>query len=392
MTTHRRATGDENWDHWANSWRIRPGTVYLNHGSFGPAPISVREAQHRWHEELQSQPMDFFVRQYEPAWLAARESLAKFVGAAPENLIFAENATAAMNLVAANFPLKPDTEVLLTDHEYKAVERIWRRACLRAGCDPPRIVTLPSPIQSAEEVVATLFAATTSRTRLLIVSHITSPTAITFPVHAICLEARRRGIAVCLDGPHALGQLPLTLDALACDFYAASGHKWLSAPFGSGFLYVSPQHQPRMHPLELSWGRIPPAQPDQWWEEFIWPGTRDPSAFLTMPAAIEFLEQVGFDAARGRMHELAQYARHRLVELTRLEPLIPDSPEWYGSMAHVPLPPGDARSLQDQLWRQYGIEIPVIEWNQQRWIRVSCHLYNRRADVDHLLQALSSLL
>lgn len=385
-----RASGD--WDRVAQAWQLRSDTVYLNHGAFGLAPIPVRQAQRRWQEEMQAQPMDFFVRRFEPAWSAARESLAEFVGTAAHNLIFVENATAGMNLVAGSFPLTSDSEILLTDHEYKAVERIWQRACGRAGCLPPQVVRLPTPFRSAEAVSEAIFAAATPRTRLLVVSHITSPTAVTLPVERICREAARRGIAVCIDGPHALGQLPLALDDLGCDFYAASGHKWLSAPFGSGFLYVHPRQQSLVRPLELSWGRLPPAQPAQWWEEFVWSGTRDPSAYLAMPAAIDFLTSVGFEAARRRMHELAQDARRRLVELTGLEPLTPDSPDWYGSMAHVPLPPGNSSELQERLWRDYGIEIPVIEWDQRRWLRASCHLYTRPTDVDRLLEALTQLL
>ncbi len=200
------------------------------------------------------------------------------------------------------------------------------------------IAELPLPFRTAEETTDAIFAAATERTRLIVVSHITSPTAVTLPVELICRRANSLGIAVAIDGPHAVAQLPLALDKLGCDFYVASCHKWLSAPFGSGFLYASPQHHARIRPPVLSWGRIPPTRVESWSDEFVWSGTRDASAYLSVPAAIDFLDGVGFDAFRARTHWLAQYARRRLMELTGREPIVPDSPEWYGAMAHVPLP------------------------------------------------------
>jgi isopenicillin-N epimerase len=366
--------------------------TYLNHGSFGPPPRPVQVARQAWQQEVDRQPMDFFVRQYEPAWFEARRELAVFIGADPANLVFTENATAAMNVVADSFPLAAGDEVVLTDHEYGAVLRIWQRALERAGAGAPRIARLPQPITTAEEVVAAVFAATTGRTRLIVVSQITSPTAITLPVAQICAEARRRGIAVCVDGPHAVAQLPLELERLGCEFYCASCHKWLSAPFGSGFLYVAPTRHRTIRPPLLSWGRLLPQRVATWADEFIWSGTRDPSAYLATPAAIAVLEEVGLDVFRQTIHDLACYARQQLLEFADRPPLIPDSPEWYGGMAHVPLPSEVPEDLQHQLWQRYQIEVPIITWDERRWIRVSCHLYNRPADIDRLVRALRELL
>jgi isopenicillin-N epimerase len=400
---------DSAWAEIARQWQIRPNTTYLNHGSFGPPPEPVRAARRRWIEAAESQPMDFFVRQLEPAWLAARDKLAAFVGTSGANLIFVENATAGMNIVADSFPLSAGDEVLLTDHEYGAVKRIWQRAGERAGAN---VVTaeLPLPFREVDETVAAIFAAVTDRTRLIVVSHITSPTAVILPVQAICDEARRRAIAVVIDGPHAIAQAPLAIDKLGCDFYTASCHKWLSAPFGSGFLYVHPRHQTRVRPPVLSWGRIPPTEIRSWADEFVWAGTRDSSAYLSVPAAISFLEEIGLDAFRSRSHALAHYARRKLVELTGLEPIVPDDPAWYGSMAHVPLPPVGqdlscrdphlrpddgcpiSNPLQHTIWRELGIEVPVVEFRGVRYLRVSCHLYNTPEQIDRLVGGLGRLL
>jgi isopenicillin-N epimerase len=442
MTAPLPPDDDAAWAAIAAQWHIRPDTTYLNHGSYGPPPDAVRRARREWIDRLDEQPMDFFNRRFEAALVAARDRLARFVGAAAENLVLVENATAGMNVVASSFPLDRGGEVLINDHEYGAVLRIWRRACQEAGA-VLKTVELPLPFTTADETVRAIFAAAGERTRLVIASHITSPTAVTLPIEAICREARRRGIAVAIDGPHAVAQLPLALDQLDCDFYAASCHKWLSAPFGSGFLYVAPRHQPHVRAPELSWGRVQPTPVKTWSDEFVWTGTRDPSAYLSIPAAIEFLEHVGLENVRARTHWLARYARHRLVELTeslsenrrglstfvkfaeqkgtvplsadgsrigsQLEPIVPDDPAWYGAMAHVPLPPrrisaaADAATrvaidhavsnlLQHALWREFGIEVPIVDFGPRRYIRVSCHLYNDTKQIDRLVAALSTLL
>lgn len=385
-------THDDGQNSWGDEWELSPDVTYLNHGSFGPPPKPVQVARRSWQDRLYRQPMDFFMRQYEEAWFSSRRCLAEFVGTDERNLVFVENATAAMNVVANSFPLRPGDEVLLTDHEYGAVVRIWKRATDRAGAAKPRIARLPLPIESADRVLDAIFSAVSDRTRLLVVSHITSPTAVTLPVRRIVAEANRRGVAVCIDGPHVPAQLPLDLDRLECDFYCASCHKWLCAPFGSGFLHVAPQHHSQIQPPLLSWGRLPQNSVKAWSDEFIWSGTRDPTAYLAVPAAIGFLRKIGLEMFRERTHELAKYTRAQLVELTGNEPIVPNSSEWYGSMAQVPLPHGDAATLQGRLWSEYGIEVPIITWNDRSWIRVSCHLYNTREDIDLLVDALSRLL
>jgi isopenicillin-N epimerase len=343
-------------------------------------------------DRLNAQPMDFFFRRLEPELAAARGRLAQFVGTTADNLAFVENATYGMNVVAASTPLTRDDEVLLTDHEYGAVRRIWERACRRSECGEPKIAKLSLPFESPRQVVDSIFASVTERTRLLVISHITSPTAVILPVADICGRARELDLPVCIDGPHAPAQAALEIDSLDCDYYAASCHKWLSASFGSGFLYVHPRRQANIEPVLKSWGRLSPNRPEAWHEEFLWTGTRDYTPYLTVPAAIEFLDTVGMEQFRARTHHLAQYARAQLLELTGLEPIVPDNRQWYGSMAHVPLPQVDAVRLQRALWNKHGIEVPIVDWGGRRYIRVSCHLYNTRQQIDRLIVALRELL
>jgi len=234
-------------------WALRPGVTYLNHGSFGPSPKAVTANRQEWIERLESEPMDFFVRQMEGHLDEARKRLGDVVGTSGDNLVFVDNATFAMNIVAASFPLATGDEVLATNHEYGAVLRIWREQCQAAGA---RLVVqkLPEKFDAADEVAAALIAGANSRTKLIVVSHITSPTALILPVAEICRQAKSRGIPVCIDGPHALAAVPVNLTQLDCDFYCASCHKWLSAPFGSGFLYIRPRWKQTIRPVVVSWG------------------------------------------------------------------------------------------------------------------------------------------
>lgn len=372
------------------AWDLDPGTIYLNHGSFGPPPRSVRVARQAFQDAMDRQPMDFLVRQYESHWFHARRVLARFIESDVDDLALVPNATYAMNVVADSLRLAAPDRVVLTNHEYGAVRRIWERATERAGCDPPLTIRLPDRIESSEQVVAALEAQLPAHTRLLVVSHITSPTAIILPVREIAEMARRRGVLLAIDGPHAPAQVDVSLRQIAPDFYTASCHKWLSAPLGSGFLYVSPSHQDAIRPPILSWGRLRPRVPEAWFDEFIWTGTADASALFAIPAAIEFMEQFGLESFRRTTHELARYAGRQLLSRLGTRLPIPDSEQWYGSMLNIPLKPLDAPNLQRRLWEQAQIEIPVIDFEGKQSIRVSCHLYNSESDIESLISALES--
>ena len=379
------------WESCRELWTLREGVVYLNHGAFGPSPRVVIDEQQRWRERLESEPAEFYVRHLLDEIERVTKRLGQFVGTSGDNLILVDNATAAMNIIAASVPLAAGDEVLLSDHDYGAVRRLWSILCDRY-CARLVVVPINTPLTSAEAIVDAYLAHVTPRTKLAIISHVTSPTALVLPVERICRALRAREITVCVDGPHALAMQPLEIDNLDCDFYTASCHKWLCAPFGTGFLYAHPRVQPQVRPMLLSWGTPPEGEQGNWRDEFIWLGTRDPSANLSIPAAIEFIEQLGLERFRERTHAVAQYARNHLVELTGEPALSPDDSQWYGSMVAIPLPPGPVRELQDALWLEAGIEVPVTEWNEQRLLRVSCHAYTQEAEIDQLAGALEAIL
>lgn len=381
------------------AWSLPDDVTYLNHGSFGPTPRIVQSARDAWSARLAAQPMDFFLRQMEPAVDEAAARLATFLDADPRDLVFTDNATTAMNTVAATVPLVTGDEVLLNDHEYGAVRRIWQRACDAQGA---KLVTaqIPVPIGNVDDVLEPLFEAVTPRTKLIVVSHVTSPTAIVFPVERICERAKGLGISVCIDGPHAIAMRDVHLKKIGAAFYCASLHKWLSAPLGTGFLYVDKRWQSKLTSPVLSWGRSLSGRPGRWQDEWNWQGTRDPAGFLAVPAAIEFLESAGLASFREHGHTLAQEARQRIEALCGTTALVPDDPAWYGTMITVPLPPGPSlRSSPNSwdpwtqtLWDDHRIEIPVVDWHGRRHIRVSCHWYNDLRDLDRLLTALEQLV
>jgi len=382
-----------------SEWTIPDDVAYLNHGSFGPSPRCVQEARAEWSARLEAQPMDFFLRQMEPALDAAAESLGRFIGADPRDLVFVDNATTAMNIVADSLPLGPGDEVLLNDHEYGAVRRIWQRACDRRQA---RVVcaTIPTPLESEDDVVGPLFEAVTPRTKLIVVSHVTSPTAIVFPVEQICRKARERGIPVGIDGPHAIAMRDVNLREIGATFYCASLHKWLSAPFGSGFLHVDRAWQSKLVVPELSWGRSLSGRPFRWQDEWNWQGTRDPAPFLAVPAAIAFLGRAGIETFRQHGHHLAQTARRRLqAMIPGGQPLTPDDEAWYGTMVTIPLGSGPSLRTapnawdpwQQALWERHRIEVPIVDWHGRRYVRVSAHLYNTADEIDRLCAALAEL-
>ncbi len=374
---------------------LQPGIAYLNHGSFGACPRPVFETYQRWQRELAAQPVEFLGRRLHGLLADAREQLAAYVGTDADNLVFVPNATHAMNIVARSLRLAPGDEVLGTDHEYGAVERTWRFICEQAGAHY-RSQHIPLPVASPEGLIDHLWQGVTERTRVIAVSHITSPTALIFPIAAICQRAAAQGILTVIDGAHAPGQIDLHLDTLQADFYTGNCHKWLCAPVGAGFLYARPDRQPLLHPLVVSWGwQAQNPGPSPFQDYFEWTGTSDPSAYLSVPAAIAFQKQHDWPQVRAVCHALAAWARERVAALTGLEHICPDSPEWWGQMCTVPLPISSsaaAEQLKQALWERYQVEVPIVEWQERFFVRVSIQAYNSPGDIDRLLDGLTHLL
>lgn len=372
---------------------LDPSIVFLNHGSFGATPEPVFREYQRWQRELENQPVEFLGRRITALMADSRAALGNYVGTRADNLVYVQNATIALNIVARSLALKPGDEVLATNHEYGAVDRMWRFLAKERGFKYVNRA-ISTPIQSKETFIEEFWAGVTPNTRVVCVSHISSPTAIRLLVEEIIRRAKKAGIVTIVDGAHAPGQLPLDLDSLGADFYAGNLHKWLCAPKGAGFLYASPEAQKSVKPLVVSWGYEPETPVSS---EFVshheWWGTRDMAAFLSVPAAIEFQENHDWERVREACRQLAKDCQQKICALTGLAPLHPAEGDWFRQMFSAPLPmSANVAQLKSRLYDEFKIEVPVHEWNGNKLIRVSVQGYNTQDDVDALCDALSRLL
>jgi len=380
---------------------INPNVIFLNHGSFGATPKPVFREYQRWQRELEEQPVEFLGRRFTHLMAESRAALGKYLGTHGDNLVYTQNVTISLNIVARSLELGPGDEVLSTDHEYGAIDRTWRFLSRERGF---RYINqrISTPIKSEESFVENFWQGVNSRTRVIAISHITSPTAIIFPIKEVIQRARAAGIITVIDGAHVPGQIPLHLDSLGADFYGGNLHKWLCAPKGSGFLYARPERQHMVKPLVVSWGyESETPSGSKFIDEQEWWGTRDVAAFLAVPAAIEFLEKHYWHQVQEECHTLARDAQSGICELTGLSSLYPQADglrsisgqAWFGQMITAPLPVDtDTVVLKTRLYDEYCIEVPLVDWNGNKLIRVSVQGYNTRRDIDKLCRALSVLL
>jgi isopenicillin-N epimerase len=386
----------------APAWTLDPAVVYLNHGSFGAAPRAVLERQAELRARIEREPERFFVRELERLLDQARAALGAFLGAHPDDLVFVSNATGGVNTVLRSLDLAPGDELLITDHTYNACANAADYVAGRTGA---RVVkaAIPFPISGPEAAVEAVLARVAERTRLVLLDHVASQTGLVLPLDRLVPLIQQRGVDVLIDGAHAPGMVPLALESLGAAYYTGNCHKWLCAPKGAAFLHVRRDRQDRIHPLVISHGRNSPrTDRTRFRLEFDWVGTVDPTAWLSVPVALEThasLVPGGWSEVRARNHALAVEARRILCAALDVPPPCPD--EMMGSLATVQLPDGDRpRSplgldpLQDALLDRFGIEVPIFPWPRApaRLMRVSAQLYNAPAQYQYLGQCLRMLL
>jgi isopenicillin-N epimerase len=374
--------------HLAEQYLLDPDITFLNHGSFGATPRPVFERYQTWQREMERNPVIFLGRRLPELLTQARTRLGEYLGTDAQNLVFVPNATHGINIVARSLQLQPGDEVLGTDHEYGAVNNTWRFLCEKTGA---RYINhpVPVPLTTPEAFVDALWEGVTERTRVISISHITSPTALRFPIELVCQRARAEGILTVIDGAHAPGQVNLALDHIGPDFYTGNAHKWLSSARGAAFLYARPERQDLLEPLVVShgWSRRKPDS-SQFLDYLSWTGTADPSAYLSVAAAIDFQAQNDWPAVQAACHSLLLEAQHRILELSDQEPISPDS--MWVQMCAIPLP-GPSTAYQE-LWDKYRIVVPIVDWNDRTFVRVSIQAYNRPEDVNRLLSALEEII
>ncbi len=388
----------------AQHFVLDPAVTFLNHGSFGATPRPVLAAQQRLRDRMEAQPVQFLVRDLEALLDDARAAVGAFIDAPADDLVFVPNATHAVNAVLHSLTLSPGDEIVVTDHGYAACTNAARFVAERAGA---RVITatVPFPLTSPGEVVDAITRTLSSRTRLVLVDHVTSPTALVFPIEDIVRVCERAGISVLVDGAHAPGMLPLSVRSLGAAFYTGNLHKWVCAPKGAAFLHVHPAQQHRVRPLVISHGATTTrTDRSRLAIEFDWMGTQDPTAVLAVPEALRFVGSLlpgGWDALRARNRALALEARALLADALGVAVPAPES--MIGAMATLVLPPerfppargGDPAfedRLQQHLWNTHRIEVPVIPWGTppRTLLRVSAQAYNHLDQYHRLAEALNS--
>lgn len=370
-------------------WLLQPGISFLNHGSFGATPRLVLAAQAKWRRRMERQPVQFMTRILPGALRDAAAALAAFLGTSADRLVFVDNATTAVNTVLRSIPWRAGDELVLSDHAYPAVKNAVRYIGGQAGVTV-REAGVPFPLRGAEQVVDAFMEQLTKRTRLVLVDHVASPSALVFPVEEIVNRCKQAGIAVLVDGAHAPGMLPLELDGLGADWYVGNCHKWLFAPKGCAFLWTTPSAQRDLHPLVISnhFGK-------GYLAEFDWTGTRDPSPWLSITAALEFYRWLGGESLRGHNHGLAISAARVLAQAWGVP--LPAPEDMFDAMVTMPVPScrnanqRAADELHDALWEKFRVEVPVIHFKDRLWVRISAQAYNEISDYEVLAEGILSL-
>jgi isopenicillin-N epimerase len=372
-----------------DSFALDPTVTYLNNGGWGSRPKVVLEAQHRWQRRLEAQPSQFQVEERQGLLHDALDRIGAFVGAQGKDLAFVNNATTGVNIVLQSLGLGPGDEVVSTDHAYGAVRHTLEVLAQRQGFTV-REVALPPPgpapqTRDGSWLVQPVLQAITPNTRVVVLDHISSASALIMPLPALIEGCHARGVPVLVDGAHAPGQLPLDLQALGADWYTGNLHKWAYGPLSSAFVHAPPERQVVLRPLVVSW----PAE--DWRQALHWPGSTDPSAWLGTTAGLDFLEGLGASQVRNYCHGLERQGAAVLAE--RWGVRLPFAPEHHAAMVVVPLPEGlagseqAAQDLKARLLRVHRIEVPVMQYGDRLWVRISAQVYNELADYERLAAA-----
>ena len=377
-----------------NQFLLDPQIHFLNHGSFGATPKPVFEECQNWQLRLERQPVLFLGREWNELMKESRSALGAYLNADADDLVYIPNATHGVNIIARSLDLESGDEILTTDHEYGACDYTWEFVC---GKRDAKYIHQPIslPVISEDEIVEQFWRGVTARTKVIYLSHISSPTALRFPVEKICQRARQAGILTVVDAAHSPGQIPVDLQELGADVIFGNCHKWMLSPKGAAFLFVRRELQPLVEPLIVSWG-FKPTPETTTGSRFIdllqWTGTKDPAAALTVPAANKFMRENDWDTVRLICRTQLRQALERICALSGLPPLYPLDSDFYSQMGIAPLPQSDLAILKRRLYDEYRVEVPMIQWQNRQFIRISVQAYNTQDDIDALLTALKMLL
>lgn len=370
---------------------LRPDITYLNFGSFGACPKPVFKQYQQFQLELEQEPVQFITNTGLQYVKNAREALGNYLDADADDLVFVTNPSYAVNIIAKSFSLGAGDEVLTTEWEYGACDRTWQYYCDKAGA---RYIKQPIrlPLQDQDDFVAQFLKGVTKKTKLIFLSHITSSTAIRFPVEKVVAEAKKMGVMTFVDGAHAPAQVPLSLRSLGVDIYTGACHKWMMTPKGSSFLYVRKEHQGLFDPLVISWGyKAEKPSHSLFLDYHQQQGTRDFSAFCTIPAAISFMKENNWDEVSSQCRQVVLKNALRFCNLLGTEPLLPLDDFFVRQLFSIPIRTQDPELLKGRLYDEYRIQIPVMRHGDRVFIRYSIQAFNQPEDLDRLEEALKEL-
>ncbi|MEO7445568.1 MAG: aminotransferase class V-fold PLP-dependent enzyme [Ferruginibacter sp.] len=370
---------------------LKEDITYLNFGSFGACPRPVFEKYQAYQRELEAEPVEF-ITSLGPRYLEeSRKALAAYIHCEADDLVYMTNPSYAVNTIAKSFALRTGDEVLTTDLEYGACDRTWDFYCQKAGATYIK-QHINLPLTDKETFVEDLFSGLNKNTKLIFLSHITSSTALRLPVEEVCARARKEGIPVCIDGAHAPGQIPLDLKSLDPEFYTGACHKWMMTAKGSSFLYVKKSWQKTVEPLIVSWGykaMYPSSSEFLDWHQVN--GTRDYSAFLTIPAAIEFMEAHNWPSVAATCRKMVQDNVPALCELLNTKPLSPLTDDFMLQLCSAEIQCGETEKLHDVLLNKFKIQVPVPRHRHKNYLRYSINGFNNQQDLDKLFAALQDI-
>lgn len=381
-------------DNLKQQFLLNPEIHFLNHGSFGATPKPVFETYQDWQLRLERQPVLFLGRELDSLLKESRRVLGEYLNAHVDDLVYISNATHGVNVIAHSLQLKAGDEVLTTDHEYGACDYTWDFICNKAGANYIH-QPIALPVHSEEEIIEQFWLGVTSQTKVIYLSHITSPTALRLPVEKICQRAKVAGILTVIDSAHSPGQIPVDLQALEADVVFGNCHKWMLNAKGSAFLYVKRELQHLIDPLIVSWGYNPTPETttgSRFIDLLQWTGTKDPTAALTVPTAIQFMQEHNWQEVRIECHSLLRQGIEQICDLVNMPPLYPLDSTYYSQMGIAPLPSSNLAVLKSRLYDEHKIEVPLIQWQDKQFIRISVQGYNTQEDIDALLSALHTLL
>lgn len=372
-----------------NDFLLNPEFRHLNHGSFGACPKPIFDDYQHWQLKLEQDPVQFFVHDGNKQLEISKQSLAKYVNCDADDLVMTMNPSYAINIVAKSFNLTPGDEILSTDHEYGAMDRTWNYYCRIAGATYVQ-QEIPLGIETKEAFLEAFWKGYTHKTKAVFISQITSMTATIFPVKEICERAKELGLITIVDGAHVPGHISLDLSNLKADIYTGACHKWMLAPKGCSFLYITKEFQNDFDPLLISWGfeaEVPGKS--KFLDYHQLQGTRDYAAFLTIPKAIEYMESNNWWDVSKRCKQMILDNYKDLCDIAGTKPITGVNADFLGQICSVPVPISDPNELKSHLYNDYKIEIPVFKWKNRIFMRLSTQAYVEQEDIDYLKKVLT---